>query len=159
MRDTGIHFLIYWEILNSLFLLMPLHIMSQCKGDVKWMGVDKMDYHPLSVSIAPSWDMFFFLQHPFLGVSMAYEMHVITCFMGPPQQDVLIAESIIFRTKKVQFQRYLPCSAYACDRKEVAGEDSHEDVDVVDIWCWSARMISLLISWRWSRGKTRDCLY
>jgi hypothetical protein len=35
----------------------------------------------------------------------------------------------------------------------------HEDVDVVDIWCWSARMISLLISWRWSRGKTRDCLY
>jgi hypothetical protein len=87
------------------------------------MGVDKMDYHPLSVSIAPSWTCFF-LQYPFLGVSMAYEMHVITCFMGPPQQDVLIAESIIFRTKKVQFQRYLPCSAYACDRKEVAGEDS-----------------------------------
>ena len=34
---------------------------------------------------------------------MAYEMHVITCFVGdPPQKNVLIAESIIFRTKKAR---------------------------------------------------------
>ena len=136
---------------------MPLHIVSQCKGDVKWMGIDKMDYHPLSVSIAPSWTCFFY------SILFWESVWYMKCMWShalwdTPNKIVLIAESIIFRTKKsAQFQKYIPCSAYACDRKEVAvGEDSMKMWMLLifdDIWCWFARMISLLISWRWSWGK------